>query len=77
MTIVIHPDVTGYAPAEEAWLAYDDDLYDGAEDSRTRGLVGRGATADEAIADLLELLKDWYEERWEREIGRAEYREER
>lgn len=40
------------------WSAIDEDTYDGAEDSRTRGHIGRGATEAEAIADLLDLLEE-------------------
>lgn len=39
------------------WSAVTDN-YDGAEDSSTRGQIGRGATEQEAIADLLEQLED-------------------
>jgi len=38
------------------WSAVTDN-YDGAEDSGTRGQIGRGATEQEAINDLLELLE--------------------
>lgn len=40
------------------WSAVDEDTYDGAEDSRTRGQIGRGATEAEAIADLMEILEE-------------------
>jgi hypothetical protein len=36
------------------WLAWDDDTYDGAPDSRTRNQLGSGATEAEAIASLME-----------------------
>jgi hypothetical protein len=39
------------------WSAVTDD-YDGAEDSSTRGQIGRGATEQEAIADLLEQISE-------------------
>lgn len=39
------------------WSAVTDD-YDGAEDSSTRHQIGRGATEQEAINDLLEQLED-------------------
>jgi hypothetical protein len=39
------------------WSAVTDD-YDGAEDSRTRSQIGRGATEQEAIADLLEQIEE-------------------
>ena len=51
-------DNTGYAPRSERYYAIDDDSYDGAEDSRNRNMVGRGSTAAEAIADLLEIMQD-------------------
>lgn len=39
------------------WSAITDN-YDGAEDSRTRGQIGRGATEQEAINDLLDQIED-------------------
>lgn len=39
------------------WSAVSDN-YDGAEDSSNRSQIGRGATEQEAIADLLEQLED-------------------
>jgi hypothetical protein len=38
------------------WSAIDEDTYDGTEDSGTRGQVGFGATEQEAIAELMEIL---------------------
>ena len=38
------------------WSAKDEDTYDGAEDSPTRGQVGYGKTEQEAINDLLTIL---------------------
>jgi hypothetical protein len=58
MNIVCHEDNTGFAPAAERFSAYDDDSYDGAEDSSNRSHVGRGATPEEAVIDLLDLLDD-------------------
>jgi hypothetical protein len=58
MKIVVHEDNTGYAPKYCRFTAIDDDTYDGAEDSRNRSTVGYGATPDEAIADLLEIMLD-------------------
>jgi hypothetical protein len=40
------------------WSAIDADTYDGAEDSSNRSHVGWGATEQEAIADLLEILAE-------------------
>jgi hypothetical protein len=40
------------------WSAYDDDTYDGAEDSSNRNHIGYGRTEAEAIADLLRLLDE-------------------
>lgn len=40
------------------WSAVDDDTYDGAEDSSTRGQIGYGATEADAIADLMEILEE-------------------
>jgi hypothetical protein len=37
------------------WSAIDDDTYDGAPDSSTRGEIGYGRTEEEAIADLMRL----------------------
>lgn len=56
MAIQVFPDTTGYAPADEAWHAYDTATYCGCPDCRC--LVGTGATADAAIADLLEQLEE-------------------
>lgn len=40
------------------WSAIDDDTYDGAEDSGNSHEVGRGATEEEAIADLLVIIEE-------------------
>jgi hypothetical protein len=56
MAIEAFPDLTGYAPKSEAWHAYDTSTYCGCDDCHP--LIGTGATADEAIADLLEQLED-------------------
>ncbi len=40
------------------WSAIDEDTYDGAEDSRTRGQIGYGRTEQEAIADLKAILEE-------------------
>ena len=61
MKIVAHPDPTGFAPLNESWAAYDEDSYDADCDERgffSTSLVGAGATADAAIADLLEQMED-------------------
>jgi len=58
MKIVITEDSTGIAPADYRFTAYDDDTYDGAEDSRTRNQIGHGATRIAAIRDLLDLLDE-------------------
>jgi hypothetical protein len=55
MAIEAFPDLTGYAPKSEAWHAYDTATYCGCDDCHCP--VGTGATADEAIADLLEQLE--------------------
>lgn len=52
------------APVEDQWSALDDDTYDGAPDSATRGEIGYGRSEEEAIADLMRLKAE-----------RAEYRE--
>jgi hypothetical protein len=56
MAIEAFPDLSGYAPRNEAWYAIDTDTYCGCPDCHYP--VGTGATADEAIADLLELMED-------------------
>jgi hypothetical protein len=56
--IVVHEDNTGYAPRDERFYAIDDATYDGAEDSKTRNMVGTGATPEAARADLLERMED-------------------
>jgi hypothetical protein len=61
MDIKAVPDLTGYAPAREAWAAFDTDTYDCDCDQDgyfSTSLVGYGATADEAIADLLAQLEE-------------------
>lgn len=57
MKIVAHPDLTGYAPPNERWSAFDDDTYDGTPDAGPQ-IVGYGATEAEAIADY------WREFAW-------------
>jgi hypothetical protein len=56
MDIQAHPDLTGYAPRAESWHAYDASTYCGCPDCRYP--VGYGATADEAIADLMEQIEE-------------------
>ena len=52
-TEYIHPPV----PCRSYdWCAYDEDTYDGAEDSEC--VMGWGATEQEAIDDLLGMLKE-------------------
>lgn len=49
VTSFVHPPI----PVRSMdWQAYDSDTYDGAEDSRCP--IGRGATEEAAIADLME-----------------------
>ena len=57
MTIIALPDLTGYAPHAERWHAFDDDTYDGAPDAGPQ-IVGYGATAEEAIANYLQLVEE-------------------
>lgn len=68
MHIAVHEDNTGFAPKHCRFTAIDDDSYDGAEDSRNRSTIGYGATPQEAITDLLEIMLD------EGEITEAEHR---
>ena len=58
MNIRIQEDNTGYAPKDCRFTAYDDETFDGAEDSSTRNQVGHGATRIAAIRNLLDLLDD-------------------
>jgi len=58
MKIVVTEDNTGLAPANYRFTAYDDETFDGAEDSSTRNQVGHGATRIAAIRNLLDLLDD-------------------
>lgn len=58
MNIVVHPDITGAAPADCAWYAIDDETFDGAPDAGKASTIGRGHTPGAAIADLLEQLGD-------------------
>lgn len=39
------------------WSAIDEDTYDGAEDSGTRGHVAYGATELEAVKELMDILE--------------------
>ena len=39
-----------------AWIAYDDDTYDGAEDGNNE--LGTGNTEQEAIDELMEIMND-------------------
>ena len=55
MKIVASPDLTGYAPIEERWVAYDADRYDGVPDGCCT--CGIGPTAAAAIRDLLEQME--------------------
>lgn len=54
MNIETRSDLTGAAPADSAWTAIDADTYDGTPGSP----IGTGRTQAEAIADLLEKLRD-------------------
>ena len=56
MKIQAFPDLTGWAPQRERYHAIDTDTYDGAPDSNSP--IGSGATAKEAIADLLQQMED-------------------
>ncbi len=48
-----------YAPSlEYTWAAYDDDTYDGADDSSTRYDIGYGVTEQDAVNSLLRLLEE-------------------
>jgi hypothetical protein len=47
------PDLSGAAPADCAWHAYDDSTYDGAPDAGMQ-VVGLGPTAAAALADYAE-----------------------
>ena len=69
MNIVVTEDTSGWAPRDCRFTAVDEDVWDGAEDSRTRGMVGYGATPAAAIADLMALLTDdiRYDTDWLRE----------
>lgn len=58
MDIQAYPDTTGYAPPACRWHAIDADSYDGAEDTLPPSSVGYGATAAEAIRDLIEIMED-------------------
>lgn len=47
-----------YRPSSMAWLAYDEDTYDGAPDSGNRHMIGYGHTQAEAIEDLHRLFQE-------------------
>ena len=64
MNIVVHEDNTGAAPKHCRFTAIDDDTYEG-----ERSSIGYGATASEAVLDLIEIAYD------ECEISEAEAQE--
>lgn len=43
---------------DHGWCAFDDDSYDGAEDAPNRNHIGRGATEQEAVAALVEIIEE-------------------
>ena len=51
MKIETGPDLTGFGGRDDAWTAVDSDTYDYDQP------VGRGATEDGAVADLLDKLE--------------------
>ena len=56
MLIRVCDDLTGYAPASERFAAFDADTYCGCGECRYP--VGTGATAEAALADLLEQIAE-------------------
>jgi hypothetical protein len=52
MKIKIDEDLTGFAPKDCRYMAYDDDTYDGA--SHHNCTIGFGATPHEAEMDLID-----------------------
>lgn len=55
--IIAHPDMSGYAPTDMKWMAYDESVYDGAEDAGHQ-CVGWGATKEAALADYHEHISE-------------------
>ena len=55
--IIASPDLTGFAPKDMQWMAYDDDKYDGAEDAGHQ-CVGYGATKEAALEDYKQHIID-------------------
>ena len=53
MKITAYPDLSGFAPANSAWSAVDDDTYDG-----PGSLIGFGPTEEAAIDDLMVQIED-------------------
>jgi len=58
MKIVTSYDYPPIPDRSMDWSAIDSDTYDGTEDDPNRGMIGRGPTEAEAIADLMQLLED-------------------
>jgi hypothetical protein len=58
MRIVVEEDNTGFAPAAERYMAYDDRTYSG-----PGSIVGTGATPIEAVDDLVWQILDAEEAR--------------
>ena len=52
MKIVVEADNTGFAPAAERYVAFDDDTYDPGHP------LGSGPTPEAAIADLMEQMDE-------------------
>lgn len=56
MNIDVFPDLSGAAPRWATYYAIDRDTYDGAPDARSP--IGHGETEAEAVADLMEQIKE-------------------
>lgn len=63
MRIKTHYDPPPIPPRDHDWCAYDDDTYDGAEDSGPLArAIGYGKTEADAIDDLLDQIAEFKED---------------
>jgi hypothetical protein len=56
MNILVEEDLTGQAPASHRYAAIDTDWF---EDNPIRSHVGYGETTEEAIAALMEIMREF------------------
>lgn len=57
-TVQAFPELTGFAPPDMAWCAYDTSSYDGAPDAGPQ-IIGWGATEEAALKDYDRALEEF------------------